>query len=192
MQSNAFYKIYRADLTVSGEYNYLTTIPCPASGGEVTYDDISLILYDIHSAPIGVCWNSKKYGYKVQAVDNQTKSSVLSDEGNIEGYEDPCADVAGDNPNNINGNSLKYNFYNYPNPFNPSTEIRFTLPKDELVTIKIYNLLGAEVITLLDHIFKNAGTYSVQFDGTNFASGLYLYRIETRNFIQTKKMLLLK
>jgi hypothetical protein len=66
------------------------------------------------------------------------------------------------------------------------------LPKDEIVTIKIYNLLGEEVKTLVNHVYKSAGNYSIKFDGTNYASGLYFYRIEAGSYIETKKMLLIK
>jgi hypothetical protein len=88
---------------------------------------------------------------------------------------------------------------NYPNPFNPSTEIKFSLPNDEIVTIKIYNLLGGKITTLVNRIYRKAGSYSVKFDGTNLASGLYIYRIEARqagslivSYTQSKKMLLIK
>jgi hypothetical protein len=85
---------------------------------------------------------------------------------------------------------------NSPNPFNPSTEIDFALPKSAFVTLKVYNILGQEVITLVD---KNlpAGTYRVRWDGTNgsgrsVSSGVYFYRIQTGNYLHTKRMLLLK
>jgi photosystem II stability/assembly factor-like uncharacterized protein len=81
---------------------------------------------------------------------------------------------------------------NYPNPFNPATEIKFSLPKEEIVTIKVYNLVGKEVITLINHVYKEAGNYSVIFDGSNFASGVYFYRLEAGSFIATKKMVLIK
>lgn len=80
---------------------------------------------------------------------------------------------------------------NYPNPFNPITTIEFDLPKAGDVTLKIYNTLGEEVATILS---KNldGGKYKTEFDATTLASGLYLYRIQTGSFLETKKMLLVK
>jgi len=81
-------------------------------------------------------------------------------------------------------------YQNYPNPFNPKTIIKFDLPKDGLVTIKIYDILGKVVGTMNE--FKKAGSYEYDFDGSNFASGLYFYRIESGPFAETKKMVLIK
>lgn len=80
---------------------------------------------------------------------------------------------------------------NYPNPFNPSTIISYQVPKSGLVTLKIYDVLGREVKTLVSKI-QNPGKYKVKFDASNFASGLYLYRLSTNNFTTSKKMILLK
>jgi len=80
---------------------------------------------------------------------------------------------------------------NYPNPFNPSTTIRYSITTTDLVRIKVYDILGREVKTLINEQ-KQAGTYEIQFDASGLASGIYLYRIESGNFIQTKKMILLK
>ncbi len=80
---------------------------------------------------------------------------------------------------------------NYPNPFNPTTVIRYSIINPDLVKIKIYDVLGREVSTLVNE-FKQVGNYEVQFDASGLASGIYLYRIESGNFIQTKKMILLK
>jgi len=80
---------------------------------------------------------------------------------------------------------------NYPNPFNPSTSIEFSIPKTTNVSLKIYDLLGKEVTTLLDEK-KSTGTYKVNFNASNLASGIYVYRLETDEFIDTKKLLLLK
>ncbi len=80
---------------------------------------------------------------------------------------------------------------NYPNPFNPSTIINYEVPKSGLVTIRIYDLLGRQVETLVNEE-KNPGRYKVKFDGSNLASGLYFYRITSNNFAATKKMLLMK
>ncbi|MCX6600229.1 MAG: T9SS type A sorting domain-containing protein [bacterium] len=80
---------------------------------------------------------------------------------------------------------------NYPNPFNPLTEIRFAVPRAEYVTLKVYNLLGQEVATLVDGLMQ-AGVQHATFDGANLASGVYLYRVESPSFSAMRKMLLLK
>jgi hypothetical protein len=81
---------------------------------------------------------------------------------------------------------------NYPNPFNPETIIEFHLPVATDVTVKVYNLIGAEIRTLLDSRKMNAGIHQVAFAARDLPSGLYLYRLITPGFQQTKKMLLLK
>jgi hypothetical protein len=80
---------------------------------------------------------------------------------------------------------------NYPNPFNPSTTIRYQVPVAGVVKIVVYDILGREVSVLVNEM-KNAGAYEVRFDGSGLASGVYLYRIEAGNFVQTKKMLVVK
>ncbi len=80
---------------------------------------------------------------------------------------------------------------NYPNPFNPSTSIEFAVPRETNVSIKIYDMLGKEVATLLNEV-KKQGTYKVIFDASTLASGVYVYRIETSEFVDTKKLILLK
>jgi len=80
---------------------------------------------------------------------------------------------------------------NYPNPFNPSTVIGYRIPVPSNVTLKIYDVLGREVSTLVNEE-KPAGNYKVNFDGSNLASGVYLYRIIAGKYMQTKKMILLK
>ncbi len=80
---------------------------------------------------------------------------------------------------------------NYPNPFNPLTTIKYDLPVDEHVTLKVFDLLGREVYTLVDDVVK-AGHQQVGFDAGQFASGVYFYRFIAGNFVQTKKLLLLK
>jgi len=90
---------------------------------------------------------------------------------------------------------------NYPNPFNPTTEIRFTIPASpksspkerifENVILKVYDILGNEVTTLVNEQ-KEPGYHEVDFTASNFASGVYLYRLQSEDFISTKKMLLMK
>jgi len=82
-------------------------------------------------------------------------------------------------------------FQNYPNPFNPSTTIEFTLPKSEFVELKVYNILGKKVSTLVSKKL-NQGNHTYTFVGNNLASGVYYYRLEAENFTQTRKMIYLK
>ena len=82
-------------------------------------------------------------------------------------------------------------YQNYPNPFNPSTVINFYLPVSGDVTLKVYDILGREVVTLLNET-KNAGSYDVTFNAGGLASGIYLYRIQAGSFVETKKMILLR
>ena len=82
-------------------------------------------------------------------------------------------------------------YQNYPNPFNPTTKIRYQLPQESKVIIKLYDILGSEVITLLNE--KNEpGVYEFDFNASRFSSGTYIYRMVADGFIETKKMVLLK
>ncbi len=80
---------------------------------------------------------------------------------------------------------------NYPNPFNPTTNINFTIPEQQLVQLKVYNVIGQEVATLVNDVM-NQGNYSVTFDAANFSSGVYFYKLETGKFSEVKKMILTK
>jgi hypothetical protein len=80
---------------------------------------------------------------------------------------------------------------NYPNPFNPTTEIKYSIPESGMVTLKVYNLLGQELVTLVN-LEQKSGNYTVNFNASKLASGVYMYRIQTGNFSLTKKMTLLK
>jgi hypothetical protein len=80
---------------------------------------------------------------------------------------------------------------NYPNPFNPITTISYSLPKRSLVQIKIFDILGKEIATLVNEQ-KSTGTYSVQFNGSALASGIYFYKMQAGSFTETKKLILLK
>jgi len=80
---------------------------------------------------------------------------------------------------------------NYPNPFNPSTTIKYAVPKTSQVSIKVYDMTGQEVASLVNEI-KEVGTYELKFDGRNLASGIYIYRMIADNFISVRKLNLLK
>lgn len=80
---------------------------------------------------------------------------------------------------------------NYPNPFNPTTKITFAIPQNGFVSLKVYDVSGKEVMTLVNKTMT-LGTYSVDFNGAFLSSGVYFYRLESGNFVETKKMMLIK
>ncbi|KXK52409.1 MAG: Two component regulator propeller domain-containing protein [Chlorobi bacterium OLB5] len=95
---------------------------------------------------------------------------------------------------NSTGGNIPDNYslsQNYPNPFNPVTNIKFDIPKSGLVKITVYDLLGREVTSLVNQQMQ-PGSYSVDWDASNYPSGVYFYRIETETFTDSKKMILLK
>jgi hypothetical protein len=107
----------------------------------------------------------------------------------------PCTNN-GDNftVHNPNGSEIpdKYSLaQNYPNPFNPATIIKYALPHNGLITLKVYDMLGREVEILVND-YKTAGNYEVLFDGSKLASGIYIYKLITSDFTDVKKMILVK
>ncbi len=82
-------------------------------------------------------------------------------------------------------------YQNYPNPFNPITAIEFSLPKSEFVELKVYNILGKEVATLVSNKL-NQGNHTYTFDGSNLASGIYYYQLMAGDFREVKKMILIR
>ncbi len=100
---------------------------------------------------------------------------------NVTGVKSPTGGVA-----------KTYELYqNYPNPFNPSTVINYQLPTNGQVNLKVYDILGREVATLVNER-ENAGSYSVKFNGSRLASGVYFYRLTAGNFVSVKKLVVLK
>ena len=80
---------------------------------------------------------------------------------------------------------------NYPNPFNPTTQIKYALKEDGFVTIKVYDLLGKVVATLVNEN-KSAGYYTINFDASRLSSGIYFYTIRSNDYYDRKKMIVLK
>ncbi len=93
---------------------------------------------------------------------------------------------------NENSNPTTFELYqNYPNPFNPTTTINYQIAKSGFVSLKVYDILGKEVATLVDE-YKSAGKYEVEFSATNLSSGIYFYNLITEKYSQIKKLVLLK
>jgi aminopeptidase N len=82
-------------------------------------------------------------------------------------------------------------YQNYPNPFNPMTSIKFDIPKNTFVTLKVFDVLGKEVAILINEV-RNAGSYNVDWNASVYPSGVYFYKLESKDFTETKRMLLIK
>jgi hypothetical protein len=128
----------------------------------------------------GAAWDNNKALVMTGFVDRVAKIWKYSIDG--------VTAVKKENPDVPSSFSLSQN---YPNPFNPSTTINFSVVKSGLVSLKVYDLLGREVSTLINEEVKT-GNYSVKFDGSKLASGVYVYVLKTADFTSSKKMLLVK
>ena len=168
-----------------------------------TYPTASIEIYknDIYICGSAGLYRSENYGstWLNVSTDGIIFSKIAIKDDNILGFDnvggiytahisDIIVSVEA-NPQNI---PLAYKLQqNYPNPFNPTTRISYEIPKSSFVTIKVYDVLGREVTTLVNEE-KTAGIYSVQFNGSNLASGIYFYRIQAGDFVQTNKLVLMK
>lgn len=156
------------------QYNNLeSTIPLPAS---IAND--ALIGIENETGTKGICYRNDGTGGPI--------------------FESPLAIMFGPNalvlPVDENPVQSPNNYFlaqNYPNPFNPITTIRYSVPERSNITIKIYNILGEEVTTLVNEE-KLAGWYEVKFNASSLSSGVYFYQLRAGDFIQTKKMILLR
>jgi hypothetical protein len=154
-------------------------------------DSKGLVSYDI-SDP----FNPVEIGYyrlgKAIATNIFIKDSIICVSQGYYGFSiykySPITSV------NISKKELPINYslnQNFPNPFNPTTTINYSVPKSSFVTIKIYDVLGREVTTLVNEN-KPIGNYSVQFNAAKLTSGIYFYRMQAGDFVQTKKLVVLK
>jgi hypothetical protein len=152
------------------------------------YEDISETYC---SNPPVQCGDPDPIYYRVEAVDNQLLISVPSDSAlaviNGGGGGEDKISVT-----NISETPVEYVLdQNYPNPFNPTTTINYSIKSTGLVTLKVYDLLGSKVASLVNEV-KEAGSYSVNFNASELPSGIYFYTLTSGNFNSTKKLILLK
>jgi len=191
------YRVYRAtqpDMnSVPGNYIQIAEVYIHRDSTP-SYIDSSILRYDCafldQVPPFGTKFPVR---YEIKAFDTYGDSSVFSDFASTEGISpDGGVEDGGDHIATNENIPQKFNLQqNYPNPFNPVTNIKYDLPKDVYVKINIYDLLGREIKTLVNE-FKQAGSYLISFNGTEFASGVYFYRIQAGSFIQVKRMVLIK
>jgi hypothetical protein len=178
--------VYTIDLT-TGE-----ATPVGRTGLTVPTTDMA---FDGQGNLYGVSGTSNQEGQFFQ-IDQTTGAGTLVGTG--VGYNHttglaysingPVLSVDGGNSTLPQNYSLKQNF---PNPFNPSTKIKYSIPEMSIVTLTLFNLLGEEVTTLVNEE-KTAGNYTVEFNAANLPSGIYFYRIQAGSFVETKKMVLMK
>ncbi len=184
--NNGYYRIYKGislNCNVEPTYAWAGNL----SPSTTQFIDEAVILYP-YGGGQGLCtYQQRTYYYKIEAVDNTELTSLKSDNDYITGWLAPCEH----NGDFITNNYSNFKSYNYPNPFNPTTEILFTIPFDMKVKITVYNLLG-EVVSVLLNEYILQGNHKVKFNGDKFASGIYFYKIEAGNFTETKKMVLIK
>jgi Secretion system C-terminal sorting domain len=159
------------------------------------YEDTSVLEYQCadldQQPPYGTQYPIR---YRVVAVDNTDWASVKSDFVSTTGIMGGGVPIGGgvDSPQFIANTPKEYSLsQNYPNPYNPTTKINFALPKQGFVTLKIYDIVGREVQTLVSEV-KQAGYYSVDFNGSSLSSGVYFYRIQSSDFVSVKRMVLIK
>ncbi len=132
--------------------------------------------------PVGIFTENTKDSIKFKAVH-------MSKFGGGRGH---ISSTTGVELNYLKGVPAKYELgQNYPNPFNPTTKIRYSLPKEGYVSLKVFNILGSEVATLVSQNQK-AGNYELEFNASNLPSGIYFYTLSSNNVTITKKMMLVK
>lgn len=133
--------------------------------------------------------------YKIRAAQTALPENLLSNYSNV-----TSTVVSGEDPEKKNVNyygtynlsSDKYELYqNYPNPFNPKTTIFYRIPVDNFVTMKVYDVMGSEIAILVNDL-KDAGTHSIEFDASGLSSGIYFYKIQTNNYVESRKLILQK
>jgi M6 family metalloprotease-like protein len=189
------YKVYRGAIVYPGvdpTYTYI------GSTQNQYFVDEAVTLYAAQGGS-GICtYQYKAFSYRITAVDLTSKESVRSERDTIWGYTDPCAPEERPFGNLLN-DELEYGLsQNYPNPFNPETIIRFSLNELSYVRLKVYNVLGQEIETLVSDI-RDKGVYLVSFNARNrnLSSGVYYYKLEIHNnnrevFTSIKRMILIK
>ncbi|MDP3150187.1 MAG: T9SS type A sorting domain-containing protein [Ignavibacteria bacterium] len=165
---------YEIQFGTNQDFSNATTVP-----------DISAKDYQVSNLTKGT-----KYFWRVRAIGK---------DGSISGYSQPESFVPSQPTDVTPENVIPQTFeltQNYPNPFNPTTMIKYAIPQNAVVTLSIYNMLGQKIKTLVSEQ-KNAGTYSVQWNGDNefgqkVSSGAYIYRINAGNFVKSMKLILMK
>lgn len=160
-------------------WQYLTTV----SSDVFTYEDQSLSITGVGGTTVQ---------YKIRAVQTELPDNLISEYSNIVSIL-----VDGEDPGKLNFQDSQIIqeqpslMQNYPNPFNPSTQISWILPLDNFVNLTVFDVLGREVATLANE-YQNAGEHSIEFNANDLSSGVYIYRIQIGEYIQSRSFILQK
>jgi len=187
--------------TISGFINF------SLDGGQSDFEGITLLARSLDNGKLYSYNFGKETGeYKITNIPFGTYEVI----GQRIGIDNAISEIITIDPfnNQITGVIINFNitsveneelfipdeiilYTNYPNPFNPSTTIKFSMPQSSYATLKIYNVIGEEVAVLLDRVLT-AGTYDFEWNATSLSSGIYFYKLQAGDFVETKKMILLK
>jgi hypothetical protein len=157
-----------------------------SSNGGITWEPIAINLVD----------SQQIYDWTVPNIETDSgRVKVVQDNDDFTNYEDASGDFIISTPTGIYETAVSFYTFKlydaYPNPFNPTTTIQYSIPSDGIVKLIVYNAIGEEVRELVNE-FKLAGNYEIIFTAEYLNSGIYFYRIQTASFVETKKMILLK
>jgi len=152
------------------------------------HDSINVSFYEVDLCP--VC------DYEVQEYFKDTLRFVFTFiDGNVYSFSNSIPISGEGHPSDLDEDEILPNEFvlhqNYPNPFNPSTSIQYAISSRQFVSLKIYDVLGNEISTLVNE-YRDAGNYEAEFNASKLSSGVYYYQLKTGDFIQTKKMIYLK
>ena len=152
------------------------------------HDSINVSFYEVDLCP--VC------DYEVQDYFKDTLRFVFTFmDGNVYSFSNSISISGEGHPSDLDEDEILPNEFvlhqNYPNPFNPSTSIQYAISSRQFVSLKIYDVLGNEISTLVNE-YRDAGNYEAEFNASKLSSGVYYYQLKTGDFIQTKKMIYLK
>lgn len=156
-----------------------------------TYDsngNMTLMLYEFWDGSTWINLNSSKHGEGSFSFRDAIGNYYSFKGKKVEVFYKKIADVNEKNNDNLLNYSLSQN---YPNPFNPTTEMGFSIPVSSMTTLAIYNVLGQKIATLVNEKLS-AGSYKYPFDAGNLTSGIYFYKLESNNYLEVKKMVLIK
>jgi photosystem II stability/assembly factor-like uncharacterized protein len=181
--------VINPDTSSSGYPNGVAAVP--NTNTIICFDDVG----NFYTSDLGLTWGAipttaAASGYYVSGVFLNTNFGyVFTDEGEVLRFKDQLSSIS-DPFEDQTPDEFQLS-QNYPNPFNPVTTIEFNLPATEYTELKVFNLLGTEVATIVAGKI-NQGSHTYQFAGSNLASGVYYYQLTSGNMLQVKKMILLK